>query len=293
MQIDAHIHHYPPEICKNPSAWADAHQELYWKSLVTDTEQNKSLQAWASTEKLLADMDAAQVDYAILLGWYWEHPQSCTFQNQWHAQCVKENPQRLKAFASVQPATGKQALEDLEKAVDQGLCGIGEVFPQAQGFSMQDPTWLSIVEWAIEQDLPINMHVTEPVGHDYAGKTHCSFQDYEWLAKTYPELKLILAHWGGGLAFYELNSSFAKTCKNVYYDTAATPLLYKPNIYKIAAEIVGADKILFGSDYPLKAYPKDPNAPNFTRPIEEVLSSGLDKESTDKILGNNAQKLFS
>jgi predicted TIM-barrel fold metal-dependent hydrolase len=38
---------------------------------------------------------------------------------------------------------------------------------------------------------------------------------------------------------------------SVYVDTAATPYLYGPAVYRQVAELVGAERILFGSDYPL------------------------------------------
>ena len=39
--------------------------------------------------------------------------------------------------------------------------------------------------------------------------------------------------------------------RNIFYDTAASPLLYNDKIFDVSLEIVGANKILFGSDYPL------------------------------------------
>ncbi|MAV14570.1 MAG: hypothetical protein CL705_01745 [Chloroflexi bacterium] len=39
--------------------------------------------------------------------------------------------------------------------------------------------------------------------------------------------------------------------KNVYYDTAASSFLYDPKIFEIAIEIVGSEKIIFGSDFPI------------------------------------------
>ena len=39
--------------------------------------------------------------------------------------------------------------------------------------------------------------------------------------------------------------------KNVYYDTAASSFLYNPKIFEIAIEIVGSEKIIFGSDFPI------------------------------------------
>ena len=40
---------------------------------------------------------------------------------------------------------------------------------------------------------------------------------------------------------------------NVYFDTAASPFLYRDVIFEHIAAIIGADKILFGSDHPLIA----------------------------------------
>ena len=70
---------------------------------------------------------------------------------------------------------------------------------------------------------------------------------------------------------------------NVYFDTAASPFLYDVHIYKIAIELAGVDKILFGSDFPL-IQPK--------RYFKEFSKAGLRKEEIDKISGKNAQHLL-
>jgi len=38
---------------------------------------------------------------------------------------------------------------------------------------------------------------------------------------------------------------------NVWFDTAASPYLYRSDIYRLAAELAGEEKVLFGTDYPL------------------------------------------
>jgi hypothetical protein len=75
-----------------------------------------------------------------------------------------------------------------------------------------------------------------------------------------------------------------KALSNVYFDTAATPFLYKPQIFKQVADIIGSDRILFGSDYPLLS-PK--------RIIDQIESSGLSQKDKAKILGGNAKRLLS
>jgi hypothetical protein len=92
-----------------------------------------------------------------------------------------------------------------------------------------------------------------------------------------------LAHWGGGFFFYELMPEVAKAAERTWYDTAASPFLYRRKIYSVAVTIVGADKILFGSDYPLIP-PR--------RYIEEMEDSGLGEEERRKILGQNIKNLL-
>lgn len=290
--IDCHTHAYPKEVIADPLKWADTHKELHWKELVVSTPQKQSLQGWADVEEFIQAMEAAGVDKAVLLGWYWENIETCELQNKWHVQWVNRYPKRFIPFAPVQPLSNKN-LDTLKKAYDRGVVkGIGEVHPGVQGFSLRDKKWLKIVEWAIEKHLPINLHVTEPVGHNYKGKVATPLEDYVWLAQTYPEAKFILAHWGGLLLFYELNPWCKKALKNVYYDTSASPLLYEDKIFKIAVEAVGPDKILYGSDFPLKIYPKRQGQPNFKDFIEAIQELGFSQEVSYRIFYKNILKLL-
>jgi predicted TIM-barrel fold metal-dependent hydrolase len=105
------------------------------------------------------------------------------------------------------------------------------------------------------------------------------------LLRHYPSNKIVLAHWGGGLFFYSIMKKEVRdVLKNVWFDTAASPFLYDPQIYRMAVEIVGSDKILFGTDYPLIS-PK--------RYFVEMELAGLSQDSIRSICGENAVKLLS
>jgi predicted TIM-barrel fold metal-dependent hydrolase len=68
------------------------------------------------------------------------------------------------------------------------------------------------------------------------------------LSKAYPENRIILAHWGGGLLLYALMKKEVKTVlQNVWFDTAASPYLYRSEMYRVAGEVVGFDKILLAA----------------------------------------------
>ena len=95
------------------------------------------------------------------------------------------------------------------------------------------------------------IHASEPVGHQYFGKGNITPELIYPFIQSFPDLKLVCAHWGGGLPFYALMPEVAQAFNNTFFDTAATPFLYRPQIFKQVADIVGSEKILFGSDYPL------------------------------------------
>ena len=283
---------YPPVIQANPIAWARRADEPYWGALVGDNAKGSTIQGWASVDQLLADMDAAGIDKVVIQGIYFRHHHNCISLNDWTLACCRQHSDRLLGFATVQPLAGQQALDEVKRAVDGGLRGIGEILPVAQGHSMRDEAFLAVVELAIALKIPLCLHGAEPVGHHYPGRADTPLQDYVWLAEQYPDLKLILAHLGGLLPFYELNRVVKKIMQNVYFDTAAVPLLYQPQVYKLITSVVGPDRILFGSDYPLLLYPRQTHVPEFTGILTEIQNSGLSKAQLSLLLGENIKQLL-
>ena len=71
--------------------------------------------------------------------------------------------------------------------------------------------------------------------------------------------------------------------RNVYFDSAASPFLYRPGVYRAVADVVGAERILFASDYPLMPH---------SRPLSEVAGEPLPERQRRRILGENAALLL-
>ena len=116
-----------------------------------------------------------------------------------------------------------------------------------------------MAEWCEANKWPINFHVSEGLNVKYPNFTPTPFDIYLDIAKAFPNLKIILSHWGGGIPFFELNPRLKPLLKNVYYDTAASPLLYDITVFRNVINLVGSEKIIFGSDFPLRVYPKKAN----------------------------------
>ena len=291
MIIDCHTHAYPSEIVTNPRAWAQVHGELHWSELVSPVDR-PSIQGWSNLDSMLVSMDAACVDQAVLLGWYWEHESTCRWHNEAMAKWLQTAPERLIGFAAIYP--NESVIDQLEAAKNMGFRGVGEMHMGLQDFDSGGTYWQLMARWCVENDWPINCHVTEAAGHDHYGSVPTPLQNFVRLAKTEPDLKLILAHWGGGLAFFEQNHKLQKILKNVYYDCAASPLLYNMRIFKQMVELVGIRKLFFGSDYPLRVFPrleKNPEMMRYIRTIRE--ESGLCESDLNSLFGANFARMMS
>jgi hypothetical protein len=170
---------------------------------------------------------------------------------------------------------------------------VGELNPYAQGYTLDDPDFLRVVEYCLRHELPLNLHANEEVGPYYPGKSTTPLRQYYELARRYPQLKLILAHWGGGLLFYEIMPRVRRELRHVWYDTAASPLIYPTaRIFNLALQAVDHRKILYGSDYPLRLYPRRQQGPDFAPFIAEIDSLGLPEAIYDDIMGRNAARLL-
>jgi uncharacterized protein len=293
MKIDAHIHFTPPSMAENLTEFSE--QEPYWGLLITPDPVNHTEQGWATPERMIDDMDEAGIDKVVLLGVYRHTTESCTETNNETLDIIKRWPDRVIGFAVVQPTPVEKALDELKRCLDGGMMGMGEMNPYGQKLAFDDPRFLRMAEACIEHDIPMNLHVNSEVGHFSLGKTVTPLVNYYHLATLYPELKLILAHFGGGLFLYEIMPEVKRVMKNVWYDTAGTPLNYPVDtMFKTALNCVGHEKLLYGSDYPILLYPPTQTEPDFKPFLEELdkLSLDLDADVYADIMGLNVARLL-
>ncbi|MCX6009030.1 MAG: amidohydrolase family protein [Chloroflexi bacterium] len=278
MIVDFHTHVVPPGIKERRAEYVgrDACFSLLY------AEPKAKL---ATAEEVIASMDEHGIDKSVILNLGWVSHELCVETNDYILEAIARYPERLIGFCVIQPLAGDKALKELERCARNGVKGIGEMRPDVQDFDLKDSSVMRpVIETAVKHNLIFLTHASEPVGHQYFGKGNITPEAIYPFILNFPDLKVVCAHWGGGLPFYALMPEVAEALGNVYFDTAATPFLYKPQIFKQVADIAGSDKILFGSDYPLLS-PK--------RIIDQLESTGLSQEDKAKILGGNAQRLLS
>jgi predicted TIM-barrel fold metal-dependent hydrolase len=165
------------------------------------------------------------------------------------------------------------------------MSGVGELAFYVSGIGREDLNRLSpIMAVCLERNAPVMIHTNEPVGHDYPGKTKNTLAQIYAMVKKYNGNRLILAHWGGGIFWYNLmKKEVSQTLAHVWFDTAASPYLYRPEVYRLAVELAGPEKILFGTDYPLLSA---------KRYLAEMDQAGVSAAHKEMICGSNAAALL-
>ena len=139
------------------------------------------------------------------------------------------------------------ALAELERCLDAGLRGCGELAPvswQALEAVRGGADGLDALAGCLrERGLPLLVHASEPVGHDYPGKGRFGPADCLALAEAYPGLTIVFAHMGGGLFLYETMPEVRTALAGVHYDTAAVPYLYCAEVYEAAVSSAGPGEV--------------------------------------------------
>jgi len=275
--VDFHTHIFPKAIRD--------HRDKYFEGepafrMLYDSQKAKLI----GGRKMIRAMDEAQVDWSLAFGFPWKNIAYSRMHNDYVMEMVARYPHRIKGLCCLDTCS-ETAVQEVERCVAGGLSGVGELAFYEHGIVCEIRDSLTpIMAICRERDLLVMIHTNEPVGHMYPGKSENTLAQIYDIIKRFPDNKIVLAHWGGGIFFYGLLKKEVKAAlKNIWVDTAASPFLYDPAIYRYAIDIVGKDKILFGSDFPL-IQP--------ARYLKEINSLGLTKDAREAICGQNAVHLL-
>jgi len=277
MLIDAHVHVFPPEVREDPAGFGA--REPHFGLLYGDGKARM-----AGGDEMVDALDASSLDRAVVYGFPWLDPDLARRHNEHLLEVAARHPDRLIAGACVHPLA-RGAVRVAEEALDAGAAVLGEVALYDRDLDDEVlPALEDLVSVCRIRGRPFCLHTNEPVGHSYPGKAPLTLQGLFHFLERAEGHPVILAHWGGGLPLYGLlRRRMKRLLAQVYVDTAASPYLYRPAIYRHVCDILGADRVLAGTDYPLLPW---------SRYRTEMERAGLSDEERWRICGQNAARLL-
>ncbi len=269
MIIDFHTHIFPPDV--------RAGREDYLRRDSTFAEMYANPKAQIATaEDLLASMDEAGVDISVALGFAWQDHEVISRHNDYLLDAAAKSGGRILTFCTGNMADSNAANE-IERCSEAGARGLGELRPENQGWSLDGDAGEALAALARRLGLMLLFHVTEPGDHSYPGRRGLALESFRAFAERHPDLRLIGAHFGGG--FYAGEPSAAAP----FADTAAQPFLHPGEQAIAALACVPANRMLFGSDFPLISQ---------ARQIAELRTAITDSTRLEAALGGNAHTLL-
>jgi predicted TIM-barrel fold metal-dependent hydrolase len=247
------------------------------------------------TEEMLAAMDAAGIDKAVV--------QSRGIgTNEAVAAAVRRHPDRLvglfRPVYNTRISGPQEAIDYAELARsmaywvnDLGLRGMGEIrvsrFSSASAPDRIAQDLEPLLEVLAEHRMPIMFQTAwtqfgTPIYHGVP-----AFVDD--LAERFPEVPFIITKMGRGYdALFEMCLLIAFKHDNVYLDTVQS----RPEHVRRAVAEIGADRILFGSDWEQTWAALKTPADLYTRSLAIVDDAGLSEAEQEWVLGKTAATLF-
>lgn len=277
MLIDVHIHLSSPDLVSDRRPFLAGEPGL---QALYQSESAKLV----GPEELLADLDQAGVDKALVMGFPFSRLDNARRYHDWLLEECSRHPGRLVPLAAFDQRAD-WAAKFSEEFLKSGGFGLGELCVYDEGLTpMVLDNLEALASICRDKSAPMLVHVNEPIGHKYPGKAPMEIGQIMELVVRTLGTKLILAHFGGGLP---LLACLKKEVKNyldlVRFDTAAMPFIYAPQALRVGADILGADSFLLGTDYPLL---------KTSRYLKFFETAGMTADETDRICGQAAARFL-
>lgn len=258
--IDTHCHIYPDKIALKASKGIGSFYDI-------------GMNFDGRLETLKAVSARAHVVHSLIFS-VATTPHQVHSINTFIAENVRQSGGRFTGLGALHPDSADMEADVLElKAL--GLKGV-KLHPDVQQFPIDDSRGRLICELCAKHKLPLLLHCGD-YRYDYSNVNRLIP-----LLEDYPDLLMIGAHFGGWSVWAQAAEALHKY-PNIVVDASSTFHWVSRDTAKRLISLYGADRVLFGSDFPMWD-PKDE--------IEYLLSLGLPTEDLEKIFYKNAQQLF-
>lgn len=253
--IDIHAHAFPDNLAEKAVAFIGNHYSLIMNGKGTLRDLTESA-------------ERSNVDYVVFHSTATK-PTQVRSVNDW---IIENAGGRLIGFGTVHPDYS-ESVQEIDRFLSAGLKGI-KLHPDFQGFYADDPGMDGIYR-AIGSRAPVLFHVGDE-NLDYASPARIA----RVIAK-FPELKVIAAHFGGHKRWAEAEKYLIG--RDIYIDTSSAISFIGPENAVRLIRKHGANRVLFGTDYPIAYHDTE---------LEAFDTLGLTCEEKRLILYENAARLL-
>ena len=232
----------------------------------------------------LEDMDRVGIDVEVIslstpnvfFTGAQHQPEIARMVNDAYAELIARHPARFKGFASIPMDNPDAALNELHRAIDDLKLNGVILLSNIGGKSLTSPEYRPFFAEANHMKLCILLHPmlpanTEPfreyvlgpiIGFMFDTTLAVARMCFDGMLREFPEIRWIVGHLGGAVPYLmermdngwrdfpecrakidELPSTYLK---RLYYDTVN----FNPHMLLMAREMMGADHMVMGSDYP-------------------------------------------
>lgn len=237
---DAHVHLFPDGFYAALHRWFDANA---W-----------NIQFRGGAEQVLAKLAEAGTSRVIALV-FAHKPGVARVLNRYLADLARAHP-NVTGVGSVQPGE-PEAVEIVRQALDLGLRGI-KLHCHVQKVAIDDPRTLQVLAECQRLGVPAVVHAgREPSSPAYGVDTHaiCNVERTRRVLQQLPDLTLVVPHVGADeyAGYLSLLAEFP----GLYLDTAMACADYFEHGPGWQAVEKWADRILYGTDFPIVPYEVD------------------------------------
>ena len=232
MRIDIHTHAFHPKIAHKAVEHLNEHYSVACAGNGTITN-------------LLENERRAGIDMCVVLCAA-TAPAQVIPANNYAISLQRAHPDNVIAFGTVHPGYAQWEAE-LDRLEAAGIRGI-KLHPDFQGFWLNDPRLLPIFE-AAQGRFVFEMHIGDKTSPEK--NPSCPYK-LAAIVDAFPRLQVIAAHFGGYRMWaHALKALAGKERSNLWFDSSSTTPFATPMLVKTLLTAYPADRILFGTDWPL------------------------------------------
>ena len=291
MICDAHIHFFSPGFFAGLGTDRATITQLGWE-FPDSTE--------ALSVRWIQELDKNNVERAALMA-------SLPGDADSVAKAVALNPDRFVGFFMLDPTRG-DAIDYAKRALDEGLRTIC-LFPAMHRYPLYDERVAEVFQLAASRrggtvdtvaifvhcgmlSVGIRKKLGLPSPFDLRFGNPIDLHAH---ALKYPTVPIIIPHFGAGMLREAL--MLADCCSNVYLDTSSsnswikfTPGLTLDQVFKTAINVVGPDRLIFGTDSSF--FPRGWNGEVHRQQKSALDAIGVSADHQKKIFGENFARVF-